>query len=55
MNKNINNHIKNISEQLIKDSNNQWDTKIIDKSVDVGFIIGRGVGICYCKRNFFKI
>ena len=54
LNKNINNHIKNISEELIKDSNNQWDTKIIDKSVDVGFIIGRGVGYAIANEISLK-
>ena len=54
LNKNINNHIKNISEELIKNSNNQWDTKIIDKSVNVGFIIGRGVGYAIANEISLK-
>ena len=54
MNKNINNHIKNISEQLIKNSNNQWKTKILDKSVNVGFIIGRGVGYAIANEISLK-
>jgi len=54
LNKNINNHIENISEELIKDSNNQWDAKILDKSVDVGFIIGRGVGYAIANEISLK-
>ena len=54
LNKNIDNHIKNISEQLIKNSNNQWETKIIDKSVNVGFIIGRGVGYAIANEISLK-
>ena len=52
--KNINNDIRNISEELIKDSKNQWDPKILDKSVDVGFIIGRGVGYAIANEISLK-
>ena len=54
LNININNHIKKISEKLIKDSNNQWNPKILDKSVDVGFIIGRGVGYAIANEISLK-
>ena len=54
LNKNINHHIKNISEELIKDSSNQWDTKILDKSVDVGFVIARGVGYAIANEISLK-
>ncbi len=54
LNKNINNHIKKISEKLIKDSNNQWNPKILNKSVDVGFIIGRGVGYAIANEISLK-
>ena len=42
LNKNINNHIENISEELIEDSNNQWDAKILNKSVDVRRALAAG-------------
>ena len=54
LNKNINSHIKKISEKLIKDSNNQWNPKILNKSVDVGFIIGRGVGYAIANEISLK-
>ena len=54
LNKNINNHIKKISEKLINDSNNQWNPKILNKSVDVGFIIGRGVGYAIANEISLK-
>ena len=54
LNKDINNHIKKISEKLIKDSNNQWNPKILNKSVDVGFIIGRGVGYAIANEISLK-
>ena len=54
LNKNINNHIKKISEKLIKDSNNQWNPKILNKSIDVGFIIGRGVGYAIANEISLK-
>ena len=54
LNKNINNHIKKISEKLIKDSNNQWNPKILNKSVDVGFVIGRGVGYAIANEISLK-
>ena len=54
LNKNINNHIQIVSEELSKDSNNQWDFKILDKSVNVGFIIGRGVGYAIANEISLK-
>ena len=54
LNKNINNHIKKISEKLIKDSNNQWNPKILNKSINVGFIIGRGVGYAIANEISLK-
>ena len=54
LNKNINNHIKKISEKLIKDSNNQWNPKILNKSIDVGFVIGRGVGYAIANEISLK-
>ena len=52
--KDINKHIEIVSENLIKDSQNQWNAKIIDKSVDTGFIIGRGVGYAISNEISLK-
>ncbi len=52
--KNINNHIEIVSENLIKDSHNQWNAKILDKSVETGFIIGRGVGYAISNEMSLK-
>ena len=51
---NINNHIKTVGENLIKDANNQWDPKILDKDVNTGFIIGRGVGYAISNEISLK-
>ncbi len=52
--KDINKHIQIVSENLIKDSQNQWNAKILDKSVNKGFIIGRGVGYAISNEMSLK-
>ena len=52
--KNINDDIKKLSEIIVKDSSNQWPTDIIDKIVNTGFIIGRGVGFALSNEISLK-
>ena len=52
--KNIDHQIEILSNFLIEDSNNQWDPKIIDKSIDVGFVISRGVGYAIANEISLK-
>ena len=52
--KDINKHIEIVSNNLINDSGNQWDPKIIDKSINAGFIIGRGVGYAIANEMSLK-
>lgn len=52
--KNINDDIKKLSEIIVKDSSNQWPTDIIDKNVNTGFIIGRGVGFALSNEISLK-
>ena len=54
LDKNINPHIETASNYLIDDINNQWDPKIINKSIDVGFIISRGVGYAISNEISLK-
>jgi len=52
--KNINDDIKKLSEIIVNDSSNQWKTDIIDKNVNTGFIIGRGVGFALSNEMSLK-
>ena len=52
--KNIDKQIEILSNNLIQDSNNQWDPKIINKSINVGFIISRGVGYAISNEISLK-
>ncbi len=52
--RNIDKQIEVLSNNLIEDSNNQWDPKIINKSIDVGFIISRGVGYAISNEISLK-
>ena len=52
--KNIDKHIEALSDYLIEDSINQWDSKIINKSINVGFIISRGVGYAISNEISLK-
>ncbi len=52
--KNIDKQIEILSNHLIEDSNNQWDPKIINKSINVGFIISRGVGYAISNEISLK-
>ena len=51
---NIDQKIEVLSNNLIDDSNNQWDPKVINKSIDVGFIISRGVGYAISNEISLK-
>ena len=52
--KNINDDIKKLSEIIINDSSNEWNTDIIDNSITTGFIIGRGVGFALSNEISLK-
>ena len=52
--KNINDDIKKLSEIIVNDSSNQWKTDIIDKNINTGFIIGRGVGFALSNEISLK-
>ena len=52
--KNINDDIKKLSEIIVNDSSNEWNTDIIDKSINTGFIIGRGVGFALSNEISLK-
>ena len=52
--KNINDDIKKLSEIIVNDSINEWSTDIIDKSINTGFIIGRGVGFALSNEISLK-
>lgn len=52
--KNINDDIKKLSEIIVNDSINEWNTDIIDKSINTGFIIGRGVGFALSNEISLK-
>ena len=52
--KNINDDIKKLSEIIINDSSNEWNTDIVDKSINTGFIIGRGVGFALSNEISLK-
>jgi len=46
--------IEKLSEQLLKDSNNQWNPNLIDSSISTGFILGRGVGFAISNEISLK-
>ena len=52
--KNINEDIKKLSEIIVNDSSNEWNTDIIDKSINTGFVIGRGVGFALSNEISLK-
>ncbi len=52
--KNIDYQIEILSNFLIKDSINQWNPKIVNKSIEVGFIISRGVGYAIANEISLK-
>ena len=52
--KNINDDIKKLSEIILNDSNNEWNTEVIDKNINTGFIIGRGVGFALSNEISLK-
>jgi len=52
--KNINDDIKKLSEIIVNDSSNEWNTDVIDKNINTGFIIGRGVGFALSNEISLK-
>jgi len=52
--KNINDDIKKLSEIIDNDSSNEWKTDVIDKNVNTGFVIGRGVGFALSNEISLK-
>ena len=52
--KNINDDIKQLSEFLLKDSENHWNSEIINNTISSGFIIGRGVGFALSNEISLK-
>jgi glucosamine--fructose-6-phosphate aminotransferase (isomerizing) len=52
--KNIDEDIKKLSEILIKGSSNHWNEKIIDNTINTGFIISRGVGFALSNEISLK-
>ena len=52
--KNINDDIKKLCEIIVNDSSNEWKTNIIDKYINTGFIIGRGVGFALSNEISLK-
>ena len=52
--KDINDNIKNLSESLLNNSNNQWETDIVNNTINTGFILGRGVGFALSNEVSLK-
>ena len=52
--KDINDDIKKLSEIIVNDSSNEWNTDVIDKNINTGFIIGRGVGFALSNEISLK-
>jgi len=52
--KEINDNIKKLSEFLINDSENQWDHMLVNKDINTGFILGRGVGFALSNEISLK-
>ena len=52
--KQINDSIKLLSETLLEDENNQWNVDPVNKSINSGFILGRGVGFALSNEISLK-
>ena len=52
--KQINDSIKVLSDTLLEDENNQWNIDLVDKSINSGFILGRGVGFALSNEISLK-
>ena len=52
--KQINDSIKILSDTLLEDENNQWNINLVDKSINSGFILGRGVGFALSNEISLK-
>ena len=52
--KQINESIKVLSDTLLEDENNQWNIDLVDKSINSGFILGRGVGFALSNEISLK-
>ena len=51
---NFNKHVELVGEKLINESHNQWDPNIINQSINVGYIISRGVGFAISNEISLK-
>ncbi len=51
---NINKQVELVGEKLINESHNQWDPNIINQSINVGYIISRGVGFAISNEISLK-
>ena len=52
--KDINDEIKQLSESLLKDSDNHWNSDIVNNNINNGFILGRGVGFALSNEISLK-
>jgi glucosamine--fructose-6-phosphate aminotransferase (isomerizing) len=50
----INDSIKILSDNLLKDANNQWSVDLVDNKINSGFILGRGVGFALSNEISLK-
>jgi len=53
-NKKINDNIKILSENLLEDADNQWNVNLVDNRINLGFILGRGVGFALSNEISLK-
>ena len=52
--KDINKHIEKLSDNLILDNQNQWNSNMLDKTISNGYIISRGVGYAISNEISLK-
>ncbi len=53
-NKNLPSLIEKLSDNLIQDSKNHWNPKLVDFSISTGFVLGRGVGFALSNEISLK-
>ncbi len=53
-NKKISSLISKLGDDLIRDANNQWNSKSVDYNISTGFILGRGVGFAISNEISLK-
>ena len=52
--KQINDNIKYLSDNILKDTDNQWSEDLVENSINTGFILGRGVGFAISNEISLK-